>query len=287
MRILAFDKSGVPTLAVRRDNEIVDLSVALPDLPQDMPGLLGAGSAALESVARVAKEPPSGSVLSAADLVYHPPVWNPDKIICVGLNYADHAAETGMEKPEYPILFIRVSSSVVGHEQPLIKPKYSDQFDYEAELVAVIGTAGRHIPASQALDHVAGYSIFNEGSIRDYQFRSQTWTSGKNFDASGSFGPDVITSDEVPPGGAGLRIQTRLNGETVQDSNTQEFIFDVPTLIEAISEIMTLAPGDIIVTGTPPGVGLGRTPPLWMKPGDVCEVEIEGLGTLRNPVAVG
>ncbi|MEE8536089.1 MAG: fumarylacetoacetate hydrolase family protein, partial [Kiloniellales bacterium] len=143
---------------------------------------------------------------------------------------------------------------------------------------------GRHIPKERALDHVIGYSIFNEGSVRDYQFKSSQWAMGKNFDASGSFGPDIVTADELPPGGAGLRIHCRLNGDTVQDSSTDDLIFDVPTLVSSLSEVMTLEPGDVIVTGTPPGVGFVRKPPLFMKPGDTCEVEIEGIGTLRNPV---
>ena len=152
-------------------------------------------------------------------------------------------------------------------------------------MVVVIGKPGRDIGLSAALDHVAGYSIFNEGSIRDYQFKSQTWTAGKNFDGSGGFGPDVVTADELPPGGQGLRIQTRLNGETLQDANTRDMMFDVPELIRTISEVMTLLPGDVIVSGTPSGVGFARKPPIFMKAGDRCEVDIEGISVLANPIA--
>jgi 2-keto-4-pentenoate hydratase/2-oxohepta-3-ene-1,7-dioic acid hydratase in catechol pathway len=241
----------------------------------------------MDAAAEAIASPPSGSVIAADGLVYHPPVWNPRKIICVGLNYADHAKEAGLEKPDYPVLFLRVDTTLVGHDQPLVMPPCSTEFDYEAEMVAVIGKAGRNIAFSKALDHVAGYSVFNEASLRDYQFKSQTWTAGKNFDATGGFGPDVVTADEVPPGADGLRIQTRLNGETLQDGNTDDMLFKIPTLIETISEVMTLLPGDIIVTGTPAGVGLGRKPPVWMKPGDVCEIELEGVGLLSNPIKAG
>ena len=285
MRILAFDKDGAPALGVRRENAVVDLSAAAPDLPGDLPTLLAAGPSAMEAVAHAMENPPSDAVLDEAALIYHPPVWNPGKIICVGLNYADHAAESKIEKPDYPVLFLRVTTTLVGHEQSLLVPTCSEQFDYEAEMVVVIGKPGRNISAAQALDHVAGYSVFNEGSIRDYQFKSQTWTSGKNFDATGGFGPDFVSADEVPAGGKGLRIQTRLNGETLQDANTNDMMFDVPELIRTISEVMTLHPGDIIVSGTPSGVGFARTPPIWMKPGDSCEIEVEGIGLLRNPIA--
>ena len=165
-----------------------------------------------------------------------------------------------------------------------MRPALSDNFDYEAELVAVIGRGGRAIPRDRALDNVAGYTLCNEGSVRDYQFKASQWAMGKNFDASGAMGPEIVTIDELPPGAAGLRVLCRLNGETVQDGTTDDLIFDVPALIAEISAVMTLEAGDLIVTGTPPGVGFVRKPPLWLKPGDTCEVEIEGIGVLRNPV---
>lgn len=288
MRILAFDKSGVPTLAVRRGDEIVDLSVAAPDLPRDLPGLLAGGADALSRASAAAANPAAGAVRPAEGITYHPTVWNPGKIICVGLNYAAHAAEAksdASKAQEYPSLFLRVATTLVGHGQPIVVPRCSSDLDYEAEMVVVVGKPGRYVSKAQALDHVAGYSVFNEGSIRDYQFKSTQWTPGKNFDASGGFGPDFVTADEVPPGGRGLRIQTRLNGKTMQDANTETMIFDVPTLIEIISEVMTLLPGDVIVTGTPEGVGFARKPPVWMKPGDVCEIDLEGVGVLSNPIA--
>lgn len=288
MRILAFDKSGNPTLGVRRGDEIVDLSVAASDLPGDLPALLASGDDAMAR-AKAAVDGASGdAVRSAEGLTYHPTIWNPGKIICVGLNYAAHAAEAQSDTStvqEYPSLFLRVTTTLVGHEQSLVVPKASSNLDYEAEMVAVIGKSGSGVSKANALEYVAGYSVFNEGSVRDYQFKSSQWTSGKNFDATGGFGPDFVTADEVPAGGEGLRIQTRLNGETMQDANTATMIFDVPTLIEIITEVMTLHPGDIIVTGTPEGVGFARTPPIWMKPGDVCEIDLEGVGVLRNTIA--
>lgn len=287
MRILAFDKSGEPTLGVRRGDEIVDLSVAAPDLPGDLPGLLAGGDDAMAQAKSAAENPAAGAVLSSESLTYHPTIWNPGKIICVGLNYAAHAEEAQSDTStvqDYPSLFLRVATTLVGHQQPLVVPKASTDFDYEAEMVAVIGKSGHLVSKANALDHVAGYSVFNEGSVRNYQFKSSQWTSGKNFDGTGGFGPDFVTADEVPAGGKGLRIQTRLNGETMQDANTETMIFDVPRLIEIITEVMTLNPGDIIVTGTPEGVGFARKPPVWLTPGDVCEIDLEGVGVLSNPI---
>lgn len=288
MRILAFDKSGNPTLGVRRGDEVVDLSVAAPDLPGDLPALLAGGDDAMAHAKSAIDGASGDAVRSAEGLTYHPTIWNPGKIICVGLNYAAHAAEAQSDTStvqDYPSLFLRVTTTLVGHEQALVVPKASSNLDYEAEMVAVIGKSGSSVSKADALEHVAGYSVFNEGSVRDYQFKSSQWTSGKNFDATGGFGPDFVTADEVPAGGKGLRIQTRLNGETMQDANTATMIFDIPTLIEIITEVMTLHPGDVIVTGTPEGVGFARTPPVWMKPGDVCEIDLEGVGVLRNTIA--
>ncbi len=214
-----------------------------------------------------------------------PPLPGPPKIICIGLNYADHSAESGFAVPEYPTVFGRFASSLIGHGAPILRPRVSEQLDYEGELVAVIGRGGRHIPKARALDHVVAYSLFNDASVRDYQFKAPQWTVGKNFDGTGAFGPWLMTADALPPGCSGLRLRTRLNGVVVQDASTDDLVFDVATLVSTLSEAWTLEPGDVIVTGTPSGVGLARKPPLWMKPGDICEVELEGLGVLRNPVA--
>jgi acylpyruvate hydrolase len=207
------------------------------------------------------------------------------KIICVGLNYADHASEASMKSPDYPTLFARFPSSLIAHNEPIVRPRVFDKLDYEGELVAVIGKGGRYIPRSAALSHVCGYSIFNDGSIRDFQLRTPQWTVGKNFDNTGPFGPVFVGADELPPGAHGLKIETRLNGRVMQSATTADLILDVATLVALISETMTLEPGDLIITGTPAGVGAARKPPGFVKVGDICEVEIEGIGILRNPIA--
>lgn len=226
-----------------------------------------------------------GRRIDAKSVEWLPPIARPGKIICVGLNYIDHSIESGFVPPTYPTLFARFSTSLIGHGAAIRRPEASIQLDYEGEMVAVIGKAGRHIAPAQALSHVAGYSIFNDGSIRDFQTKAPQWTVGKNFDGTGSFGPIFVTADELPPGGKGLRIQTRLNGEIVQNASTSDMIFDVVSLISIISEAITLEPGDILVTGTPSGVGVARKPQLFMKHGDICEVELEGVGILSNVVA--
>jgi 2-keto-4-pentenoate hydratase/2-oxohepta-3-ene-1,7-dioic acid hydratase in catechol pathway len=223
--------------------------------------------------------------LAAAELL--PPLANPGKILCIGLNYADHIAETGHTAPTYPEVFARFSSTLIGHGAPLRRPDASTQLDFEGELAVVIGRGGRHISTAAALDHVAGYSIFNDATLRDYQFKTRQWTMGKNFDGTGAFGPVLVTPDELPAGAKGLRLRTRLNGVVMQDSHTGHLAFDVAALISLLSEVMTLAPGDVIVTGTPSGVGFTRKPPVFMQPGDVCEIELEGVGLLRNPVIAG
>ncbi len=282
MRLVTFDRGGRAVPGVRKDDSVVDLSIAAPDLPGDWPAILAAG--ALDRVAEAAAGATGDALVPAGDVRLMVPIPRPPKILCIGLNYRSHAEETGMAIPDYPIIFTRFPTSLTAHDTPLICPAASDNFDFEAELVAVIGTAGRHIPKARALDHVMGYSICNEGSVRDFQFKSSQWAMGKNFDRSGAFGPEIVTADELPPGAAGLRIQCRLNGETMQDSDIDDLIFSVATLVSTISEVMTLEPGDIIITGTPPGVGFVRKPPLYMKAGDVCEVEVEGIGILRNGV---
>ena len=283
MRIVNFKKGGKPTLGVRMNGELIDLSIAAKDLPKDLGGLLAAGKGALKKAETAAKKATKRAVVKGR-VSYLPPIANPGKIICIGLNYRDHASEASMKVPDYPVLFLRYANSLVGHKQPMIRPKLSKHFDYEAELVAVIGKKGRHIPKSKALDHVAGYSIFNEGSVRDYQMKASQWTMGKNFDGTGGFGPEFVTADELPKGAKGLAIQCRLNGKTLQDSNTSNMIFDVATLVSTASQAMTLEPGDIIVTGTPSGVGFVRKPPVYMKHGDTCEIEIEKIGVLSNPI---
>jgi 2-keto-4-pentenoate hydratase/2-oxohepta-3-ene-1,7-dioic acid hydratase in catechol pathway len=281
MRLVNYLKAGRPSLGARVGDQIVDLTAA--GLPDSTDGLLALGDAGLDKAKAAAaaggvKTPAAGAKLLA-------PVLNPSKAIAVGLNYIDHAAESPYkDAPKYPVLFHRFPSSWVAHDEALIKPKVSDDFDYEAEVAVIIGKAGRYIAKDKALEHVAGYSLFNDGSIRDYQFKSHQWMIGKNFDATASFGPELVTADELPPGAAGLRIQARLNGTVLQDANTKDMIFDVATLVATCSEIFRLQPGDVIISGTPAGVGFARKPPIFMKQGDVIEVEVDQIGVLRNTI---
>jgi 2-keto-4-pentenoate hydratase/2-oxohepta-3-ene-1,7-dioic acid hydratase in catechol pathway len=212
------------------------------------------------------------------------PIEAPGKVVCLGLNYAEHAREGGFEVPDYPALFMRARSSLIAAEAALIRPNASETLDYEAELMVIIGKPARHVTQADALDHVFGYTVFNDGSVRAYQHKTHQWTAGKNFDATGAVGPIVVTPDEIAPGATGLRIQSRLNGQIMQDSNTSDMIFPVARTIAILSEVMTLESGDMIAMGTPPGVGHARKPPVWMRPGDVVEAEIEGIGLCRNPV---
>jgi 2-keto-4-pentenoate hydratase/2-oxohepta-3-ene-1,7-dioic acid hydratase in catechol pathway len=216
-----------------------------------------------------------------SEIKWLPPIPSPDKILCAGINYRSHAAETGRELPKQPSMFIRLTNTLVGHEGELIRPSVSEQFDFEGELALVIGRAGRHIPVERALEHVAGYTCFVDGSVRDYQKFSVT--SGKNFPGTGPVGPWIVTTDEIPDP-TRLTLTTRLNGKEVQRSGTDLLIYSVPQIVAFCSDFTPLAAGDVIATGTPEGVGHRRTPPLWMKPGDVLEVEITGIGTLRSRV---
>lgn len=284
MRFATLARDGEAILALQRGGDLIDIGIAAPDLPSSLMGLLKAGVEALAAADRAASGAPAAALLDPDGVTYRPVIPRPGKVICVGLNYADHSAESGFKQPDYPTLFARFATSLVGHRQAIVRPRVSDQLDYEGEVAAIIGRTGRHISTTHALEHVAGYAVFNEASVRDFQTRAPQWTVGKNFDNTGAFGPMFVTADEVPPGARGLRIATRLNGATVQSARTDDMVFDVASLISIISEAITLEVGDVIVTGTPAGVGLARRPPLWMKPGDICEVEVEQLGLLVNPV---
>jgi acylpyruvate hydrolase len=255
MRIVAFSRKGTVQYGVRNGDQI-----------QVYPSATSAVDLAVNAAVH-----PAGDLIAQSEVTLLAPVQRPGKLICIGLNYRAH-------------VFMRCATSIVGPGAPLIYPEISTQLDYEAELAVVIGKTATNVGAN-ALDHVAGYSCFNDGSVRDYQRKSTQWTMGKNFDQSGSFGPELVTPDELPAGAAGLRIVARLNGEIMQDSNTGDMIFDVATLIQTLSAVMTLEPGDVIATGTPSGVGYARKPPVYMVPGDVSEIDIEHIGVLTNPVA--
>jgi len=283
MRFVSFRKDGENKLGVRTDAGLVDLSKVDKKFPTDLKELIAQGKGAMQRAGRAANKAKPSAIVNGR-VSYLTPIQNPDKIFCIGLNYKDHAAEAGLKIPTYPVVFTRFETSFVANGQALIRPKASKHFDYEAEMVAVIGKKARNIKKSEALDYVAGYSIANEGSIRDYQMKASQWTIGKNFDKTGSIGPDFVTADELPAGAKGLDVQLRLNGKVLQETNTREMIFDVKTLVYELARAITLMPGDVILTGTGPGVGFVRKPPIFMKHGDTCEVEIEKVGVLSNPV---
>lgn len=273
MRYRAYSRGGAPGLAANDGTGWRDLG------PVQLSDLLEAGTE---------RGPEGFATAPALDLTgldLLPPLPRPGKILCVGLNYVDHAKESPYKDlPTYPAFFARFSTSLVADGAPIVRPRVSHELDFEGELVAIIGRTARHVPQDRALDHVAGYSIFNDASIRNYQFLGVQWTPGKNFDGTGAFGPEVVTADELPPGGHGLELEVRLNGTVMQKASTADMIFPVAELVAKASEFLTLEPGDIIVAGTPAGVGFARKPPVFMKDGDLCEVSISGIGTLRNTV---
>ena len=283
MRIVHFEKAGVLGIAADDGSGWHGLTERESGFPGTLPELVAQGADLLRTAKGLL--PMHAIDLNAVRIL--PPVPKPPKIICVGLNYDDHLEESGLKKPVYPEIFARFATSLIAHREPIRRPPESSTLDYEAELAVVIGRGGRRIQPDRTLDHVAGYSLINDATIRDFQLRTPQWTMGKNFDATGAFGPWLVTPDAVPPGARGLRIQGRLNGRIMQDANTDRLIFSVSTLIEMISVAMTLEPGDVIITGTPGGVGAARKPPVFMQPGDLFEVEIERMGVLSNSVQDG
>jgi 2-keto-4-pentenoate hydratase/2-oxohepta-3-ene-1,7-dioic acid hydratase in catechol pathway len=282
MRLVSYCADQGPRVAALRASEVVDLQAADPRLPSSLRELLAAGEGVWPRVA-AATERGVGRPLT--DVRLAPPVPDPRKIICIGLNYADHAKETGVEPPAEPVVFNKFLTALNAHEQPIELPSVSQEVDYEAELVAVIGLGGRSIPRDRALAHVAGYTCGNDVSARDWQKNkpSRQWLLGKSFDTFAPCGPVFVTADEVGDAEK-LRIQLRLNGQTMQDSSTSQFIYGIAHLVSYLSQVVTLEPGDLIFTGTPPGVGMARKPPVFLQPGDLVEVEIERIGLLRNRV---
>jgi 2-keto-4-pentenoate hydratase/2-oxohepta-3-ene-1,7-dioic acid hydratase in catechol pathway len=284
MKLMTFEKGTGTALGLAEGDTLLDLGAGGIAVPNDLRSLIALGPSALETIRTAAGQAPASARLPIASVKPALPIARPPKFICIGLNYALHAKEGGHPMPTYPSLFLRVPTSLTASGAPVIRPKCSIQLDYECELAIVVGKGGRHIPEDRALDHVFGYTLFNDVSVRDYQRKTTQWTAGKNFDSTGPLGPWVVTADELPPGASGLRIQTRVNGEVMQDSNTSDMIFGTANLIATLSEIMTLEPGDLIATGTPSGVAHARKPPAWMKAGDTVEVEVEGIGVLSNPI---
>lgn len=282
MRFITYIQGGQQRLGVVTGQEVIDLNQAQPQISADLRTALRAGQdlagAAKAAIASNAKRVPLASVTLV------PVLPEPGKIVCLGLNYYDHAKEGGREKPVYPWFFLRCASSLLAPNAKALRPKVSERLDWEAELAVVIGKTVKHCTMDNALDAVFGYSVFNDISVRDYQKKTPQWSIGKNFDRTGPFGPALVTADELPAGATDLRIQARLNGQVMQDANTRDMIWGVAETITLLTECMTLEPGDVIVMGTPAGVGQARTPPVWMKHGDVVEIEIENIGLLRNTI---
>ena len=288
MKIVGFEANNGLRLGVVDGDRAVDLQALDAKVPGDLAEVLRQSNGDLSSIVALAKKAPASAHRPLGELKYALPVARPGKIICLGLNYLDHVKEGPQRDniPKFPSIFFRVLTSMVPHQQPIVRPKESIQLDYEAEMAAIVGRRARHLSMANAVDCIAGYSCANEGSIREFQRHTTQWGMGKNFDRTGGFGPWMMTADEVPPGGKGLKIMSRLNGKTMQSDNTDNMMFPLAETLVYLTKGMTLEPGDVILTGTPSGVGHARKPdPVWMKAGDTCEIEIEKVGVLRNPIA--
>jgi 2-keto-4-pentenoate hydratase/2-oxohepta-3-ene-1,7-dioic acid hydratase in catechol pathway len=286
MKIVGFEAQAGLHLGVVEGDQVIDLQAADAKAPTDLGEWLRQSGGDLTPISDLAKRAPASARRPLEGLKFALPVARPGKIVCLGLNYLEHVKE-GFNRdniPKFPTIFMRCQTSLAAHQHPLIRPKVSETLDYEAEMVVIIGKRAKHLTVANAYSVIAGYSCFNDGSVREYQRRTTQWDMGKNFDFTGGFGPWMVTPDEVPEGGKGLKIESRLNGQVMQSDNTSNMMFPVAETLADISQGMTLEPGDVIVTGTPSGVGFARKPPVWMKHGDVCEVEIEGIGLLRNPI---
>jgi acylpyruvate hydrolase len=286
MKIVGFHTNEGLHLGVIEGEEVIDLQAVDRNAPHDLGEWLRRDNGDLSPLKDLARRAPASARRPLAGLNYALPVARPGKIICLGLNYLEHVKE-GFQRdnvPKFPTIFMRCQTSLLPHGKPMIRPQVTETLDYEAEMVAIVGKRAKHLDLSNAVSCIAGYSCFNEGSVREFQRKTTQWDMGKNFDGTGAFGPWMVTADELPPGGKGLKIQTRLNGEVMQSDNTDNMMFPVAETIAYITQGMTLEPGDIIVTGTPSGVGFARKPPVWMKNGDTCEIDIERIGVLKNPI---
>ncbi|GGA09573.1 fumarylacetoacetate hydrolase family protein [Neptunicoccus cionae] len=280
MKLLVGKHAGRNSVFAVNDDAATNLSLLSSAVGSDLRSLLTNPELLASLSARIA----GSDKVAIEDILPALPIERPGKTICLGLNYADHASEGGHDMPTYPALFMRGLESLMPSGAPMVRPKSSTKLDYEAELMVVIGKGGRHISPDDALDHVFGYTVFNDGSVRDFQRKTPQWTPGKNFDNTGAVGPYVVTADDLPTGASGLKIESRVGTEILQSANTSEMMWPVNKAIATISEFATLNPGDMIAMGTPPGVGYARTPPRFLKPGEVIEVEIEGIGICANPV---
>lgn len=284
MRFVSYSTPAGPSWGILIGTSVVTRESLGPGSPASLQELFDTTDDRDSLLAELASRAANSPSIAVGQLSLLPCVPKPGKVICLGVNYIDHAKEGGNSIGDYPAVFLRCSTSLLAHQAPLRVPGISDKLDYEAELAVVIGRKARFVSEADALDCVFGYACFNDATLRDYQRKTAQWTIGKNFDNTGGFGPCLVTADELPAGCVGLRIQSRLNGEVMQDANTENMAFGVARTIALLSEAMTLEPGDVILMGTPGGVGYARTPPVWMKPGDTIEIDIEGIGILSNKV---
>lgn len=288
MKIVGFEAEGQLRLGVVEGEEVIDLQKVDPGLPGNLADVLAKTGGDLKPLGDLARKAPAAARRPLKGLKFGLPVARPGKIICLGLNYLEHVKEGSQRDniPKFPTIFMRCLTSLVPHESPIIRPQVSETLDYEAELIFVVGRRVKHLTLANATSCIAGYACGNEGSVREFQRKTTQWDMGKNFDRTGGFGPWLVTADELPDGAKGLKIQTRLNGQVMQSDNTDNMMFPIAETLVYVTQGMTLEPGDVVFTGTPSGVGHARKPnPVWMKPGDVCEIEIEGIGILRNPIA--
>lgn len=279
MKLISFEHAGRASYGLVNGNDVTDLGPLLGALAPDLKSLIARNLLATAAEAAAAARP----TLKFDQLTLLPVIPNPDKIVCVGLNYGEHVRETGKQVTESPALFLRMPDSQVAHGQGIVRPPESQRLDYEGEIAVIIGKGGRRIAEADAWDHIAGYSCYNDGSVRDWQVATSQWTAGKNFWRTGGFGPWMVTADEIAPDQK-MTLSTRLNGQEMQRATTDMMIHSIPRQIAFISSFIPLLPGDVIVTGTPGGIGNKRNPPVFMKPGDVVEIEVDAIGVLRNGI---